>query len=128
MPAQNVEVVQRIYEAFGGHLFPEELLDEAFEWTTHPGLPDAGTYRGRDEVRAFFAGWVAGWAEVRNEPRELIDLGERVVVLVHGRFQLTDDSKPFETDYGHIWRIREGKALACEAVDLRKALALAGRL
>jgi hypothetical protein len=31
MSAQDVEVVRRIYEAFAGHRFPEELLDEGFE-------------------------------------------------------------------------------------------------
>lgn len=54
-------------------------------------------------------------------------MGERVVVLVHGRFQLTDDSEPIETDYGHIWTVEGGKALACRAVDLDHALELAGR-
>ncbi len=127
MTAENVEVVRRIYEAFAAHRFPDELLDEGFEWTTHPDLPGAGTYRGRDAVRDFFAEWVAAWVEVRNEPRELIAAGARVIVLVHGRFQLADDTEPFETDYGHIWRIREGKALACEAVDLNQALARARR-
>ena len=127
MPAENVALVQRIYDAFAARRFPAELLDERFEWTTHPGLPDSGTYRGRDAVRAFFAGWVAGWAEVRNEPRELIDVGERVVVVVHGRFRLTQDSEPFEGDYGHVWTIQGDKAVACEAVDIERALGLAGR-
>ena len=75
-------------------------MDERFEWTTHPGLPDAGSHRGRETVRRFFAGWVAGWADARNEPRELIDMGERVVVLVRGRFQLTDDAEPFPRRLG----------------------------
>ena len=127
MSDRDVEVVSRIYEAFAGHRFPEELLDEGFEWTTHPGLPDAGSYRGREAVRRFFSGWVAGWADVRNQPRELIDAGERVVALIHGRFRLTDDSEPFENDYGHIWTIKSGKALACRAVELDRALELAPR-
>jgi ketosteroid isomerase-like protein len=62
MSQENVEVVRRAWEAFADHRFPDELLDERFEWTTHPNLPDAGTYRGRDVVRAFFAAWVPGWA------------------------------------------------------------------
>lgn len=127
MAPRDVEVVRRAYEAFASHRFPEELLEEGFEWTTHPSLPDAGTYRGRDAVRAFFTDWIAGWAEVRNEPRELIEVGDRVVVFVHGRFRLTEDSEPIEADYGHIWKLREGKALSCEAVDLNQALALVRR-
>src|SRR5512133_3062824 len=108
MSQENVEVVRRCYEAFADHRFPSEQFADEIEWTTSPLLPDAGTYRGRENVRRYFAEWVAGWAEVRNEPIELIDVGDQVVAMVHGRFRLAEGARAFESDYAQVWGLRDG--------------------
>ena len=38
-------------------------------------------HRGREGFREFQADWADGWGEQRLEPRELIDLGDRFLVL-----------------------------------------------
>ena len=124
MSEADVEVVRRIYAAFAERRFPGECFAEDVEWTTHSSMPDADTHHGLRAVRRFFADWVAGWAEVRNEPEELIDAGDCVVALVHGSFRLTEDSKPLERDYAHVWEIREGKAWRVDSVDREEALRL----
>jgi uncharacterized protein len=126
MSQENVEIVRRCYEAFARHRFPSDQFAEEIEWTTHPDLPDAGTYCGRESVRRYFAEWVAGWVEVRNEPNELIDAGDRVLAMVHGTFRLTDDARPFESDYAHLWRVRDGLVVSVQAMGQREALEAAG--
>jgi uncharacterized protein len=126
MSQENVEIVRRCYEAFAEHRFPTEHFSDEIEWTTSPVLPDAGTYRGRENVRRYFAEWVAGWAEVRNEPTELIDAGDRVVAMVHGRFRLTEDARPFESDYAQLWTLRGGRVVSVRVMGPKEALEAAG--
>ena len=118
-------MVREVYAAFARQEWPGERFAEDITWTTWQSLPDAATHRGRDAVRRFFTEWVAAWAEVRNEPTELIDTGTRVVAIVHGTFRLTEDSLPFESDYAHVWTIRDGLVASVEAMDRDAALALA---
>jgi ketosteroid isomerase-like protein len=127
MAHADVELVRSIYESFERHEWPGDRFADDITWTTWKELPDATTHRGRDAVRRFFADWVAAWAEVRNEPQELIDAGDRVVVLVHGSFRLAEGAVPFESDYAHVWTVRDGRAVSVEAVDRDAALALVQR-
>ena len=124
MAAADVELVTRIYEAFGERRFPGELFADDIEWRTWDELPDADTHRGIREVRQFFADWVAGWAEVKSEIETLVDTGTQVVALIHGSFQLVEGSQPFESDYAHVWTIRNGKAARVEAVGREEAMRL----
>lgn len=117
MPEAELELVRQIYEAFAERRFPGELFADEIEWKTWEELPDADTHRGIRAVRRFFADWVAGWAEVRSEVETLIDAGDRVVALIHGSFRLLEGSQPFESDYAHVWTVRDGKAQRVEAVD-----------
>jgi ketosteroid isomerase-like protein len=55
-----------------------------------PGVGDYGelgfqpTYRGHQGYREFQAHWLSAWDEVLLEPQELIDLGDRFLVLIRG--------------------------------------------
>jgi ketosteroid isomerase-like protein len=126
MSEENVEVVKACYEAFADHRFPSSEFAAEIEWTTDPRLPDPGTYRGREAVRRYFSEWVAGWADVHNEPVELIDAGDQVVAIVHGSFRLTKDSPPFERDYAHLWTLSDGVVVRVRAMDRAQALEAAG--
>jgi ketosteroid isomerase-like protein len=127
MSEENVEIVRHCYEAFAQHRFPSEQFADEIEWTTSPELPDAGTYRGRENLRRYFAEWVAGWAEVRNDPNELIDAGDRVVAMVHGTFRLMENARPFERDYAQLWRLRAGLVISVRVyADPAEALEAAG--
>ena len=59
MSQENVEIVRRLYEVQGAHGLDAafELVDPGLEWQTSPNLPDAGTYRGREEVREKESVW-----------------------------------------------------------------------
>jgi ketosteroid isomerase-like protein len=61
---------------------------------------------------------------VSSEVEALVDTGDRIVALIHGSFTLVEGSQPLESDYAHIWTIRNGKASRVEAVDRAEALRL----
>ena len=56
MSQDNVEVVREAFEAFNRGDFDAALerMHPAIEWQALDAFPDAGTYRGRDEVRHFW--------------------------------------------------------------------------
>ena len=50
------------------------------DWSKSRG-PDAGVYRGLDEVRAFWQRFLATWEEVRVELDDAMELEDGVVVV-----------------------------------------------
>jgi ketosteroid isomerase-like protein len=111
----NVALVREIYRAFADHRFPAELLAENFSWETHPAQPGAATYVGHEAVRDYFRAWVGGWHDVQSEVERLIDRGDQVVALVHGRYRLSLTAEAIEDRYAHIWTLRAGRAVHAKA-------------
>jgi ketosteroid isomerase-like protein len=119
MSEGNVILIQEIYRAFAEHRFPAECLAEEFVWETAPDIPGAGTHKGHTAVRAYFRDWVGGWHQAESNLEQLIDRGDQVVALIHGRYRLSPAGEPFEARYAHIWTLREGKALHARATSGR---------
>lgn len=115
MSEDNLTVVREIYRAFAEHRFPAEHLSEAFAWETAADQPGAGTHQGHDAVRSYFRDWVGGWHEVESNVEKLIDRGDQVVALIHGRYRLSPQGEPFEARYAHVWSLRDGKAVHARA-------------
>jgi uncharacterized protein len=110
---QAIEVVRSAYDAFGRGDFPAilELLADHFEWKFcgSKGLPYTGTFRTRDEM----ARWFASIGEVEDiqvfEPREFLTAGENVTVLGWERTQAKFGGRLFETEWVHVFTVREGR-------------------
>lgn len=115
MSEDNLVAVREIYRAFAEHRFPAEYLAEDFVWETAPDQPGAGTHHGHDAVRAYFRDWVGGWHEVESNLEKLIDRGDHVVALIHGRYRLSPKGEPFEARYAHVWSLRDRKAIHARA-------------
>ena len=83
MSQENVEVARRLYEiAPHGDWDEAKLLispDIVFDQSR---FPDGGVGHGREEFRGFFRRWFGTWDELTIDLERLIDLGERVVVLM----------------------------------------------
>ena len=114
MSQENLDVVRRAYEAWNrGDLEAAfEFLDRDVEVSVPPDFPEAGTYRGRDEVRH----WVAQQLlpileEVRAEPERFLDAGDRVVAFVRyfGRGKASGIEVRGAVVDAHVWTLREGK-------------------
>jgi uncharacterized protein len=112
---ENVRVVQQSYEAFsrGDIQAVLNFISEQVEWRTPKpeGMPFGGEYRGRDQVARFF--WELNQHEeiTRFEPREFIAQGDRVVVLGHYAAKVRSTGRMAESDWVHIFTVRNGKVV-----------------
>jgi uncharacterized protein len=83
-------------------------IDEDIDWHVPPNLPHGGDFSGREAVGRFFEGIGEHWDDLKVDLEEVVDAGERVIVLcrVHGRLRVN----AVETGYSsaHSWVVRDG--------------------
>jgi ketosteroid isomerase-like protein len=83
MPTRNVEIVRAGFDAFsrGDLAGMLETIDPAIEWTVREDLPDAGTYRGHEELITLLGHFEEVLDDQWFEPEDFIEgPGETVVV------------------------------------------------
>jgi uncharacterized protein len=132
MPS-NVDLVRRVFDA-AARRDPEAvfaLYDPEIEWDTSGttvGVMGQGQYHGHDGVRSWFREWYGGWQSVEHVCEELIDAGDRVVVLVTDRARGAASGADVELRYAGVWTIQDGKvrrvAWYSEREDALKAAGL----
>jgi hypothetical protein len=83
MSEENVEVVQRMYDAWNRGDYESALshFDPEVEWSEPPDNPGARTWHGPKGVQRALATWVGAFENYRFELRELIDCGDDKVLL-----------------------------------------------
>jgi ketosteroid isomerase-like protein len=127
--ASNVELVRQGYEAFNRGDMDAAFanFDPEIEWITAPRTPFAGTYRGPEEIRRLIRDQREVFGEIRMEPYELFENGDLVVAFVRQRATGKASGAAIEIVVGHLWTLRDGKAVRFEGVPEReKALEAAG--
>ena len=82
MSQANVEVVRESFAAFNRGDLDEALqwMHPEIEWQTHQAFPDAGTYRGRHEVREFWQNWRDAFRGFQLHLEECVPAGKRHVL------------------------------------------------
>jgi len=135
MSLQNVELVRAVQPQPGvdiAALFREEgrwhTVREMLARVVHPdfecSIPLFGqstTYSGIDGLRAAWLDWMEPWATYRTELEDVIDLGDRVLVLVrdYGRHEPQDPE--VEQVDAAIWTVMDGKITRAEFYTDRDA-------
>jgi ketosteroid isomerase-like protein len=88
MSHASVHLVERAFEAINRRHVDEFLAlaepDVVQDWSRALG-PQAGIYRGRAEVAQFLHSWWDAFAESVIVVDELVDAGDKVVAVFHGR-------------------------------------------
>ena len=128
MSEENVELVRSVYEAFSRRDWDSafSLVVPKFEFTLKRG-PDAGSHRGREEVRRVIEDQASAFDLWIIEPEEFFERGDVVVAFVKFRLQPKGSNAEFEIRIGNLWTIRDGKLLSVEGFPEReKALKAAG--
>jgi ketosteroid isomerase-like protein len=140
MSRQNVEVVQAIIphaETDIASLFRDEARFERTRQALAP-LVDPGfasvavwqggtTHVGMDGFRRMWLDWLQPWATYRSEAKELIDAGDRVVVLVRDHARRHDTDVEVELISGSVWTVRDGRVVRVEfCSDRSETLEVAG--
>jgi ketosteroid isomerase-like protein len=130
MSQENVEFVRGFFERIGRGEEPWDLLPPDFVIDLSRRLMDPAMLRGPDGIRAFYRDLDAAWADgARLEVEELIDAGDKVLVLIRfgGRGKMS--GAEVEALVWNLWAFRdgepvrwtylgEGRAEALEAVGL----------
>ena len=82
MSQENVEIVREAIEAFNRGDLEAALqrMHPDIEWQTLDAFPDAGTYRGHEEVREFWQTWRQTFRGFRLHVEECVPVGEHFVL------------------------------------------------
>jgi SnoaL-like domain len=85
------------------------------------------TYSGIEGFREMWLDWVQPWETYYVRVDEVIDAGDRVVVLIRDRARRHDMDAEVELIAGSVWTIRDGRLARVEFCgDREEALATAG--
>jgi uncharacterized protein len=108
----DIQAVRRIYTALSRWDIDDLVADltHDIEWILPELLPWGGTHHGPEGVRAFariFRDHVDGpWAD----PDDILDAGDRIVVLGRLRGRARQSGQEFEIEFAHVWTLTDGVA------------------
>jgi ketosteroid isomerase-like protein len=142
VPAENVELIRSFQpgpDADLVELFSDDgatarlaaalghLLDPAFECALRfPGAAPT-FYPGLDGLRACWLDWLAPWASYRTEIEELIDVGDRVVVVGRDYARRERGAPEVRLTFAGVWTLRDRRLIRAEFyADRAEGLAAAG--
>ena len=111
---QNVKLVQDTYAAFqrGDIAGLLNNLDNNVDWSIQGPkdiIPFIGHLHGRDQVAKFFSTLAQSQDVEQFEPKTYIAQGDRVVALGHYRWRVKATGRKYESDFAHVFTIRNGK-------------------
>jgi ketosteroid isomerase-like protein len=106
-------IVQQVYEAFGRGDVPAILsmvaADVDWEFVGSAGLAYAGNRRNHAGVADFFTAIPRTDQIHAFEPREFIEADTHVTVLGWEKSTALDTGKDFETEWVHVFTVKEEK-------------------
>jgi ketosteroid isomerase-like protein len=109
---KNVDVVKSIYENFGKGNIPGilEIMSSDIDWILYgpSSIPFAGQHKGKDGVLGFFQRVGQNVKVERYEPREMLAGDDHVTVLGWQRVTATSTGRTWETNFCHVWTLRDG--------------------
>lgn len=111
---ENIQIVQDLYSSLGrGDIATLlGLLAEDVDWhfVGNPAdVPFAGRRKGRAEMTAFFDIVMQNCEVYEFGPHEVMSFANRVLSLGHERVGVKSTGHIFETDWVHLFTIRDGK-------------------
>ncbi len=110
---QKSDVVSAFYAAVAAGDVPGVLgvLAERLEWTEAAGFPYfSGTWRNpMDVVEKLLIPIGRDWDDFKAAPREILDLGDRVLSLGTYSGISKATGKAMEAPFAHIWRVEDGR-------------------
>jgi ketosteroid isomerase-like protein len=114
MSQENVEFVRSVYAMLdAGDAEPWDLLPSDFVFDFSRRLMDPVVLRGANQAGAFYRDLTEAWAEgPRVGVEELIDAGDKVLVLIRfgGRGKMS--GADVEARVWNLWTFRDGEPVA----------------
>ncbi len=125
MSEQNKRVVQQGHEARSAGRIHDwvQTLDPNIEWdiSSYPveGFPEHGA--GRSEFVAHVSAYWSIWNDYSQDVKEMVDLGEEVVVVLHEHARERNSDADVERDVTAVWTIENGRRVRFRAFASREA-------
>jgi ketosteroid isomerase-like protein len=133
MSEENVELVRTTFDETRRRGDPTprylaEYFDPEVEFQDDPRAPEAGLYRGVEEVLAYWDQFIENFDEFGIEPEDFVDIGgERVLVLLIITTRGRGSSASVTMRIAWIFTVRERRITRIEAfADRQEALEAAG--
>ena len=129
MSRENVEVVLGVFEGVTRVEVAEdtsvadELVDRLppeVEYREDPRFPEAGTYRGQDEVRRYFKQFVTQFDRYVITVEDVIDAGDDVLVCLHLNGRGKSGGPEFDVHAGWVFTVLEDRVVRITAYFDRK--------
>jgi ketosteroid isomerase-like protein len=108
---EALDTVRRVYESFEREDWEGllALFDPNLELDlTRSGMPDGVVYHGRDGLQEGWGKWRGVWARYHVTLEELIEVGDRVLALIHVRASSKGHGMETEGDAGDVFTVRDG--------------------
>jgi uncharacterized protein len=113
--SDNVQVVRQAYQSFQTGDIPGVLglMSSDVEWQLPRmgNIPISGLRRGNAQVAEFFSTLANDQEPIVFEPRDFVAAGDRVVALGHYKWTVKKTGKQFESDFAHVFTVRNGKVV-----------------
>jgi ketosteroid isomerase-like protein len=130
MSLENVEIVRRATDAYNRrdldglveHWAPDAVLD----WSNSRG-PEAGVYRGRDEIRMFTRRFLAVWDDARLEFEDPIEVEDDLLVVENVAYLRGRDGIETQARSAWVLTFRDGQQTSLTLYQtMQEALEAAG--
>ena len=133
MSQENVEIVQRIYEAAARRdemaafeVYAEDIVWDMSHWR-RAFLYSQPIYHGHEGVRDAWREGLSAFSEIDFEIKDLVDAGDRVLVVVAERERGRASGVPVKASHLAVWMLSDGKVTGLQVFDDRQqALEAAG--
>jgi ketosteroid isomerase-like protein len=114
MSAQDVELLRGLYEDWAnGDYSRGDVFAPDIELSIDDDFPDVMIEPGLAGLRSAMRMWFSAWEKPFTiKAHEFVDLGEQVVVTVTWSAVNKVNGTLVERPGAHLWRIRDGKAVA----------------
>jgi hypothetical protein len=111
-PPEIADRLRRAYAQFSAEGSMDwDLIDPAIQHDQTEGLFLDGVFYGQAGIRAALAEITTDWDALRFEPQEMVDLGDRVLVLLRMRARVRDSDAELDAQVAHLWEFRDGRAV-----------------
>lgn len=108
----NVQVVQRLYDAFARRDAEEirRIFHPRIEWVQNDGFPGGGRHVGADAVlNDVFAKFRTEWSNWAAPVHEWVDAGDTVVAIGEYRGVHKGTGRSVVAAFAHVYDVRDGR-------------------
>jgi ketosteroid isomerase-like protein len=118
MSRENVEIVRQLYRAwaqgeFWAHpeAFAPDVRSARVMSPDAEGVGLSGDWQGLDGLVENALLWLSAWNDLRVEPTEFLEAGDKVVVFTRQTATAKASGIPLDREFADVWEVREGKVV-----------------